>query len=106
MTRRLICVLVSCAGCGDPLQVYALSGQLYEIENDCLREEQVIDVIEGTASDACEGVRCIRSVETGDHFITTACEVPELYEDLTDVEDGPCAAALAAHELGDDAKCE
>lgn len=93
------------AGCSEPLLVYTFEGQHYDEQNDCLAEELVIDVIEGEATGTCEGVRCIRSVENGDHYVTDACEVPELYEDLTDAEDGPCALALAAYEREDEGLC-
>jgi len=91
-------VLLALTACRDPLLVYALSGRHYDEAEDCLGEDLVIDVIEGEVSGTCEGVRCIRSEETGDHYVTAACDVPELYEDLTDQAEGPCADALAAYQ--------
>ncbi len=93
------------AACSD-LHTYLLSGQLYDQAQGCLGEELVIDVIEGEATDGCKGVKCLRSTETGDLFVTTNCDVPELYEDLTTQDSGPCADALAAYELGDAGLCK
>lgn len=92
-------------GCSDGLEVYALTGQAYNRTDECLEGDAVIDVIEGTASGTCEGVKCIRSEETGDIYITTFCEVPDLYEDLTDAETGLCPRALDLYELGEDGLC-
>ncbi|NUP11494.1 MAG: hypothetical protein HOW73_36070 [Polyangiaceae bacterium] len=107
MNRRWSLLLGLCFAfaCSD-LKTYALSGQAYDEANDCLEEDLVIDVIEGEASGTCEGVRCIRSLETGTYYVTSHCEVPTAYEDLTDQDEGPCALALAAYELGEEAQCE
>lgn len=92
------------AGC-DNLETFVLSGQYYDEEADCLGEDLVIDVIEGTADGTCEGVRCLRSLETGTTYVSAICEVPEPYEDLTDAGDELCALALAAYERGDAGLC-
>lgn len=97
-------VLLGClaaAGCDDDLVVYSLLGRTYDEVNDCLAEEAVIDVVEGTADTSCGEVSCLRSVETGSTFITTECAAPAaLYEDHTDDGDAVCQAALAAYEGG------
>ncbi len=96
---------LAAASC-ENLHTYVLNGQFYDVAGDCLDEELTIDVIEGEQpTETCEGVRCIRSEETGDFYVTTACAAPAHYTDLTDQEDGPCAAALAAYARGDDALC-
>lgn len=92
-------------GCTN-LEVYSLQGQLYDVAGDCLGPSEVIDIIEGKAEDTCDGVKCIRSEETDLFWVTPNCEAPDLYVDLTDQEDGPCAAALAAFERGDQGLCE
>src|SRR5688500_7104821 len=97
--------LLLVAGC-ENRSSYALSGQYYDEENDCLGEDLVVDVIDGEAEGTCDGVRCIRSLETGEHYVTANCEVPEFYEDLTEAEEGPCFLALAAYERGEDGLCE
>ncbi len=97
--------VASLAGC-TTLEVYSLQGQLYDVEGDCLGPSEVIDVIDGTAEGTCDGVKCIQSEETGLFWVTPNCEVPDLYVDLTDQEDGPCAAALAAFERGADGACD
>lgn len=94
-------------GCGDALKAYPLSGQYYDAEQDCLGENLVIDVIEGEDPGTCdEEVRCIQSRETGERYLSAICEVPALYEDLTDAGDELCDAAFAAGELGSDGRCE
>lgn len=101
-TATLALALSSCTN----LEVYSLQGQLYDVAGDCLGESEVIDIIEGTSEGTCDGVKCIMSEETNLFWVTPNCEVPDLYVDLTDQEDGPCAAALAAYERGDDGLCE
>lgn len=98
----LALAMVSCTN----LEVYSLQGQQYDVAGDCLGPSEVIDIIEGTAEGSCDGVKCIQSEETKLFWVTPNCEVPDLYVDLTDEEDGPCAAALAAYERGDDGACE
>lgn len=110
MARALAaCAALGCAATGlaacTNLRTWLLEGRLWDPAAQCLGDELVIDVIEGEATDGCSGVRCIRSEETGDVFVTAACDVPELYEDLTTQDSGPCADALAAWELGDAGRC-
>jgi hypothetical protein len=102
----LLTLAVALLGGCTTLEVYSLQGQLYDVEGDCLGPSEVIDIIEGSAEGTCEGVKCMRSEETGLFWVTPNCEVPDLYVDLTDEEDGPCAAALAAFERGADGFCE
>jgi hypothetical protein len=105
MASRVLALATLLCACTN-LEVYSLQGQLYDVEGDCLGVSEVIDVVEGSAEGTCDGVKCIQSEETGLFWVTPNCEVPDLYVDLTDQEDGPCAAALAAFELGDDGACE
>jgi hypothetical protein len=50
-------------------------------------------------------VRCIRSLETGTTYLSTICEAPELYDDLTDAGDPVCALALEAYEREEAGLC-
>jgi hypothetical protein len=94
------------AACDDPLVTFPLEGQLYHEAEDCLDPEGVIDVIEGEASGTCDGVRCFRSVESDDYFVTSQCEVPnEFYEDHTAEVGGVCEKALAAYAKGASGTC-
>lgn len=99
--------LSAASGCGDPLKAYPLSGQYYDAENDCLGDNLVVDVIAGEDPGTCEDdVRCIQSEETGERYLSSTCQVPDLYLDLTDTEDELCAAAFAVGELGSDGRCD
>ncbi len=89
------------ASCGEALITYPLKGQLYHEAEDCLDEEGVLDVIEGEAEGTCEGVRCFRSLESGDYFVTAQCEAPPGYEDGSAELGGVCEKALAAYARGD-----
>jgi hypothetical protein len=101
----LLLAVLALGACRDDLTTYPLKGRHYDEAADCLEENGLIDVIEGEAEGTCEGVRCIRSLETGDHYVTAQCEAPPGYEDLTDAAEGPCALALAAHDRGDAGAC-
>ena len=92
-------------GCDEPLLTFPLEGRLYHEPENCLDEEGVVDVIEGEAEGTCEGVRCFRSLESGDYFVTSHCEAPAGYEDHTAEAGGVCEKALAAHALGADGNC-
>ena len=106
--RRTIAALVAptivLAGC-ENLQTYLLEGRLWDEDAACLSKSGVIDVVEGVPSTGCTGVRCLESLETGDVFVTTACDVPPAYLDRSTEDAGACADALAAYELGDAGSC-
>lgn len=108
LTRAVLLVWLgsagALAGCTN-IETFVLSGQYYDEAADCLGEDLVIDVIEGTADGTCEGVRCIRSLETGTTYLSTICEAPELYDDLTDAGDPVCALALEAYEREEAGLC-
>lgn len=102
MTRgALLLGLGLLASCGEALLTYPLRGQLYDEVADCLEEEGVLDVIEGEVEGTCEGVRCFRSLESGDSFVTTQCQAPPGYEDQSAEVGGVCEKALAAFARGD-----
>lgn len=105
MRYWLIAAWVGIFGCKDALLTYPLEGELYHEAENCLDEEGVIDVIEGEAEGTCEGVRCFRSLESGDYFVTEHCEAPPGYEDQTSEVGGVCEKALAAHAIGEAARC-
>lgn len=104
--RALSACALALLACSEALTTYPLKGHVYDADGDCLRAEEVIDVIEGVAEGTCEGVRCFRSEETGTVFVTEHCEAPELYEDATDEEAGDCADALLAWERESEGMCE
>jgi hypothetical protein len=92
------------AACGAPLEVYVVLGQRYDAARDCLGEEGVIDVVEGTVEGTCDGVICLRSGETGELYVSAQCEAPPGYEAIGE-ETSVCAAALDAYLRGDEGAC-
>jgi hypothetical protein len=105
MKKTVVALAICAAGCTDPLLTYPLEARLYHEPEDCLDDEGVIDVIEGEAEGTCEGVRCFRSLESGDYFVTEHCEPPPGYEDLSAETGGVCEKALAAQARGDSGRC-
>ncbi len=103
---ELVVFALASSACSDALETYPLKGYVYDRDGDCLRAEEVLDVIEGVADETCDGVRCFRSEETATVFVTTQCEAPDLYEDATTEEGGDCVLALEAWEREESGMCE
>lgn len=97
---------VALLACEPDRDVYSMRGQLYVAEDGCLGPSGVMDVVEGPPPDACEGVRCLRSVENEDLFVTAHCGAPPGWEEEDGDSDVDCQAALAAKALGDDGLCQ
>ncbi len=95
---------VCAVACDAPLEVFVVLGQRYDAARDCVDDEGVIDVVEGTAEGTCEGVTCLRSGATGELYVSAQCEAPPGYEAI-DEGVGACAAALDAYRRGDEGAC-
>jgi len=93
------------SACGGDREVYPMRGQLYDTDADCLSTSDVIDVVEGTPPEGCEGSFCLRSVESGDLFVTAHCTTPPGWTSEDPDAGSECEAALAAKDLGDDGLC-
>jgi len=85
--------------------VYAFSGQKFDTTNQCLLPESVIDVIRGTATGTCTGVRCFVGAD-GSVYVSGQCVAPPTYVDHSnDMTDATCQAALHAYSLGASGAC-
>src|SRR5258708_28306437 len=69
------------SGCSD-VQVDAVEGQRYDEVNQCLAAKSVIDVIQGTPTGTCEGVRCFEA-DDGTEFVSATCRAPPHFIDVT-----------------------
>ena len=79
--------------------------QKFDDTDQCLLPESVIDVIRGTATGTCQGVRCFEGSD-GTAYISGECVAPPTYVDHTsDMTDAKCQAALHAYALGTSGAC-
>lgn len=100
------CVVLALVACEADREVYSMRGQLWVEADACLGPSGVMDVVEGPPPEACEGVRCLRSVENDDLFVTAHCGAPPGWEEVEGDDDPACAGALAAKALGEDGLCK
>jgi hypothetical protein len=92
-------------GCGEA-NMHLFGAYRYDPAEDCLESAAAVDVVAGPDPGVCESVRCWTSPAGEVYVTTTACDAPEGYvEGTDDAEGSTCALALAAHALGEEARC-
>ena len=106
MRRAALVVSFAVSACGGDRDVYSMRGQPYDPDADCLGVSEIIDVVEGPAPDPCDGYRCLRSVESGELFVSAHCGAPPGWTEEDATAGSECEAALAAKALGDDGLCK
>ncbi len=97
--------VLAVSACGGDRDVYSMRGQPYDADADCLGPSEIIDVVEGPAPDPCDGYRCLRSVESGELFISAHCGAPPGWTEEDPATVPECAAAQAAKDLAEDGLC-
>lgn len=91
--------------CGDA-DAHVFGAYRYDPVADCLESAAAVDVIAGPDPGVCDDLRCWKS-SAGEIYVTsTACDAPIDYvEGTDDPPRTPCARALAAFALGEEARC-